>query len=747
MATESGIMRVLNTSKVWETIFKIAAQRDGFDRDLSNQIDEEAKAFADELENITNSYTTNQHSIEQHKQKQQRPSPIIDATSSTGVTNAQSKGVIGNQQKHHSVTIPNNHDRDVFLGKNIQGIKLHPGNKALRDFVNPRKRGYADIKQRKDKFPFARSLSLGFVATQGSPPVKFFDNDGVGGWVEATGKVSIEEISRMLRDKSTNHMGAQHQDLGEVGEEQNQQQLGIPSSIDQNDDAGDSSNNSNGAAANENEDHSQNGSNKAKSNRIAVNENNNDSGEGQSSSESPNKEYLPYVVATTVAASNDRLTKKRTSAAHQSPDGATKASKKSKITKESASTSSSITGENDNNNINNNNNTATIASRQSPTVKYLGDEGNGMALILPADGDSDTREIIYILKQIEGMMRKRLVKNQLENWCNNQDKDDSARHTNSGRMEIFLEAEGKSSQAFDTIVGRHLPAGAKGQLLDYARHQAQKDPRIQGRKSRQNKSRRGQEKEDFKFGNFSLIVSYGEVLPQHPHIDLINPNYQFGLVLPTDADSTEFLDSDDQHHIDSVGSLVIHWREIMRNTDQTMSLKLIKIMEDDKKVKGLLEEYGDALLSPKYLRENMKKKKLPTGSLLSLPGSIVHAGAASDSFRAVIFFSGWPRDARVKEYNPDTQYTGVTLMGDIIGELWDKESLREADKLFLLELMAQYVVQRGIKNKAQFESSYLAEGEIQGFVGKLEKLNLNKGNTRRKTETKAELIKGILEKW
>lgn len=65
----------------------------------------------------------------------------------------------------------------------------------------------------------------------------------------------------------------------------------------------------------------------------------------------------------------------------------------------------------------------------------------------------------------------------------------------------------------------------KQSLLQYAKDQAIKDRRLNG---------------EYIFGNFSLLINFERCEAQEPHIDLLLPNWQFGLVLTDNAPGTRF---------------------------------------------------------------------------------------------------------------------------------------------------------------------------------------------------------------
>jgi hypothetical protein len=261
-------------------------------------------------------------------------------------------------------------------------------------------------------------------------------------------------------------------------------------------------------------------------------------------------------------------------------------------------------------------------------VQLLGSaKGMGMALMPPPSTKENTHPVLSILHQIDALLQQDSIQKELSQWK----QDGSARHIQGNRMEIFLRADDKSSLFFDTIVAPHLPPNAKEQVLDYAQQQALRDPRLN---------------DSYRFGNFSLLVNAAASPAQAPHIDLILPNFQFGLIVSEGADGTLFWESD--HHIQSVEDLRNHyWKDMPEG--------LVQAMGKEDTVRVLLKFFGDVLL-PDLPHGAIQKRNLPTGTVLSLPGGVVHAGPSSEGFRTVLFFSGWQQGSVIEAYDPDVQY-------------------------------------------------------------------------------------------
>ena len=71
-------------------------------------------------------------------------------------------------------------------------------------------------------------------------------------------------------------------------------------------------------------------------------------------------------------------------------------------------------------------------------------------------------------------------------------------------------------------------------LLQYAKDQAIKDARLRDANNGET---------EYIFGNFSLLINFEPCQAQEPHIDLLLPNWQFGLVLTDNAPGTRFAES------------------------------------------------------------------------------------------------------------------------------------------------------------------------------------------------------------
>ena len=308
--------------------------------------------------------------------------------------------------------------------------------------------------------------------------------------------------------------------------------------------------------------------------------------------------------------------------------------------------------------------TATVSSSSSSPstskMTLIGSQRNGMYLIHPDPDESDEdREVLEMIKTIKARLQEKAYIDKCRKWILNSSIDrsekeaESAREIQGKRIEMFLKASNKLSTAFDEVLGPKLPPNAKERILAYAQRQALKDPRM-----KENDDGKGWE-----FDNFSLIITYGKVDMQAPHLDLIRPLFQFGLMVSDKSPSTLLYDPEDpdnadekapageegaQGNIGAIEELKQHWTEMLREDTSSSSDNdgipeiILKVLDDEDKkndslVKQLLVDYGLVLRSWKFAsfyKNRMKQiDKVRTGSLMSMPGGVVHAGAKSQKMR------------------------------------------------------------------------------------------------------------------
>jgi hypothetical protein len=277
----------------------------------------------------------------------------------------------------------------------------------------------------------------------------------------------------------------------------------------------------------------------------------------------------------------------------------------------------------------------------------------------------------------------------------------SVRFIQADRYEIFVQSRNKSTEAFDWLcqqVWNKLqqgmsteeegggnaqypdPISIKNAILAFAIQQAEKDDRIAKFRfsQTQGSSADGRNVKTL-YDNFSLITIYEPVTEQQKHIDLLFPNYQYGLVVTDQSPGTNVYRS-----AQSIKT-VQHIRDYVW-TD--MSDTLCASMDENPSVKSLVELFGDVLCpniqrvlyntrntrgdSTGSSQGGDKEETFPAGTLLCLPGSEIHAGPACDRYRTVLFFSACPDVTQTIPYHPDTQYFAPLVCCDIISAVWCK---------------------------------------------------------------------------
>ena len=234
-----------------------------------------------------------------------------------------------------------------------------------------------------------------------------------------------------------------------------------------------------------------------------------------------------------------------------------------------------------------------------------------------------------------------------------------------GRFEIYLQATGKSSNAFDWMeeqVSSHQSIeNIRSRILNFCKKQARKDPRVASG--------------DYDFDNFSLLVSFDPVEPQVPHLDMIEPNFQFGLVISADSPGTVVYEP-----VNTIQNM----EDVKKVLWNDLSSSVCKRMQS--KAHTILKEYGNVLcpnVRPFY------PGLLPQGTLCSMPGSVVHGGPACDRFRAVLFFSACPR-GHSAPYHADIQFFAPTMCTSMVASLGESfwSELSYEDRRYLLQKVA-----------------------------------------------------------
>ncbi|KAL7569473.1 hypothetical protein ACA910_009706 [Epithemia clementina (nom. ined.)] len=304
---------------------------------------------------------------------------------------------------------------------------------------------------------------------------------------------------------------------------------------------------------------------------------------------------------------------------------------------------------------------------------------------------------------------------------------ESVRMIQANRYELFVQAVGrsKSTDCLDQLLQQHGldPTQTKQLVISYAQSQARRDQRLFPKTIRRramfetqdfdldlleedddddgddddDTSDYDSDEDPYKFGNFSLIITFGKVEAQAPHIDLLYPNYQFGLLVSDNSPATSWWYTPKHHPvIETVDDVLQAWeRTNERDTHYypadehrlTIPSSLRAALHHSVDAQTLIRGFGTVLLPNEEWHNDDKNNNQkeeeeeglqqglqqcgsltaststctwPAGTLMSLPGSVVHAGPLCNDFRAVLFFSAWPKLLTPTTTTPPPQVTDQT---------------------------------------------------------------------------------------
>ena len=271
-----------------------------------------------------------------------------------------------------------------------------------------------------------------------------------------------------------------------------------------------------------------------------------------------------------------------------------------------------------------------------------------------------------VLSSLDKLLRKNsnFIKQQAYD-----DSDNSCRWIQGNRVEMFVEVEGKPSTLFDRLMADGIGQEGKQEILHACKVLAEKDPRVA--------------RVQCCFGNFSLLLSYGRVKPQAAHIDLLYPQYQFGLVVSKEVAPTDVFKA--KKHIRCASDLARYWEEI---SNDRVPGKLLKAMQEDGRINRVLRDFGD-LLADFTASGEVPRRVVTRGSVMCLPGGVIHAAPEAKKFRSILFFSMSPKGT--PPYDPDTQVTALFLGGFLVQALWRKPKIEEPERAYLLHRFTHYI--------------------------------------------------------
>ena len=409
----------------------------------------------------------------------------------------------------------------------------------------------------------------------------------------------------------------------------------------------------------------------------------------------------------------------------------------------------------------------------SNCISFLGDNHDEAMCVVSPPSTSDNKVVLDLLKKIEIMLQKQstidymkdvvserrgktaaaaatttTTKRSLKNKEQKQQQGNcdladlyngSIRMIQAGRYEIFLKSQKYKPTGWFQLLKQELPLllGSEPSnmspeeitdtLISYAMERARLDPRLQ---------RQEEQGQQWKFNEFSLIVSYDEEesQQQEPHVDVEKPNYQFGMMVTNNSPSTIYYEVPQTKRIQCAQDLIKHWKTI----DDTMPEFLESTMENDLDLHDKLKKYGAVFNVTNnenddgdiYFRH--AQDRVSAGTVLSLPGEQVHAGPASKSgFRSIMFFTATPYSTNddgptkaVVMYDPDIQYSNVLLVGAIIQILWRRYNMDKESRVYLLKRLKDYLQMTTLsgtpKNSVHWFEHFDDMANFKGMLKKME---------------------------
>jgi hypothetical protein len=204
------------------------------------------------------------------------------------------------------------------------------------------------------------------------------------------------------------------------------------------------------------------------------------------------------------------------------------------------------------------------------------------------------------------------------------------------------------------------------------------------------------------YDSFSLILTDSDTTQQE-HIDLLHPLSQYALTISNDVDTT--IAYRVKKEITPVNSMISFCTQLSselsaNGTNAEKFKKVFKKIGDistDSHVRQMIEKDGFGKLF--QIRTTNKEKRnskferayiqhAPTGTYTRIRGSEVHSGSGVVGWRVrgILFWSGKP--LRIKNmYDPDVQQTMLSVMIEIIQEVWINDTHDYNLRREMVELM------------------------------------------------------------
>ena len=250
----------------------------------------------------------------------------------------------------------------------------------------------------------------------------------------------------------------------------------------------------------------------------------------------------------------------------------------------------------------------------------------------------------------------------------------SIRYITGNRVEILLQSvsfQNLLKKCFGENQEKHFTAE---DVQDYIKSVVREDP-LYG--------------EDMDFDNFAIIVSYGPVPMQIPHIDTTGRNFQFLISLTDDQPQTVGFQL--QEDFPTVGHILVELHDMWQKEFKGCP-NLLHELRTDPFVQETLSLYGSLLLPFEHMEDH--EESLQFGQIVGMPGSIIHASpkVPKGSVRVVLFCSALPRDSHGKAYFNNSQMSRPILWCEICERIWD--NLQKKERLVVLKMLNKFVLER-----------------------------------------------------
>jgi hypothetical protein len=223
------------------------------------------------------------------------------------------------------------------------------------------------------------------------------------------------------------------------------------------------------------------------------------------------------------------------------------------------------------------------------------------------------------------------------------------------RVELFVRCANQSCAAFDQLCRQLLektkeldasynsPKAIRKAIIAYAKSATVMEDRLMT----QINNCGGRPK--IHYGPFSLILTRGTVPPQLPHVDVLPPNFQFGLIVTDDTPATRVNGSN--HPVVRTLDDLVNFLQITPD-----SSKIPAVMAQCPDLVELLQNFGICFstMNPSDYCVTSELDHLKNGTVMSLPGGQLHAGPGYTGFHAVLF---WTAHGKSKDvYDINVQY-------------------------------------------------------------------------------------------